>query len=48
MPLSVLLMSFDGKLADGKYADLIDVKFAYGMGIEVRIYIWFAVTHLCG
>ncbi len=30
------------------FIDVNSVKFAYGLGIEERIYIHFAKTHLCG
>ncbi len=30
------------------FIDVNSVKFAYGAGIEERIYICFAKTHLCG
>ncbi len=30
------------------FIDVNSVKFAYGAGIEERIYIRFAKTHLCG
>ncbi len=30
------------------FIDVISDKFAYGVGIEEKIYIRFAKTHLCG
>ncbi len=30
------------------FIDVNSVKFAYGVGIEKRIYIRFAKTHVCG
>ncbi len=43
MVLPALLLTLD----KSSFIDVISVKFAYGAGIEERIYIRFAKIHLC-